>query len=106
MRNPDPVMLDGKDLPWVEKCEHLGHVFSQSLSMESDSRVARGSFMKRASDLREQLWFAHPVQKMQAIQYNGCAWNVQTRIAFDVPRETHKYVVEGILCDFLRKFLN
>ena len=48
VRNPDPVMLDGKDLPWVEKCEHLGHVFSQSLSMESDSRVARSSFMKRA----------------------------------------------------------
>ena len=58
---------------------------------------------------------------MQAIQYNCSdaygamiwdisadytesffkAWNVQTRMAFDVPRETHKYVVEDILCENL-----
>ena len=40
----DPVLLDGKELPWVEKCEHLGHVLHQSMSMEADFKRARGSF--------------------------------------------------------------
>ena len=34
---PLPVLLDGKQLPWVKKAEHLGHILHQNLSMESDS---------------------------------------------------------------------
>ena len=26
---PDPVKLDGKDLPWVENADHLGHTLPQ-----------------------------------------------------------------------------
>ena len=120
-RLPDPVLLDGKELPWVEKCEHLGHVLHQTLSMESDFSRTRGSFMARASDLRDQLGFADPWTKMQAINLNCCdaygsmlwdlqsdycqrffkAWNIQARLSFDVPRATHTYLVEGALCEGL-----
>ena len=79
VRNPDPVMLDGKDLPWVEKCEHLGHVFSQSLSMKSDPRVARSSFMKRA----ESQWSSRAVvvcspcseNASNPVQLLWCLWS-------------------------------
>ena len=56
---------------------------------------------------------------MQAIQLNCCdafgamlwkftssytesffkAWNIQARMAYGVPRETHTYLVEGVLCE-------
>ena len=48
-----PVVLEGKDLPWVMKVDHLGHILQQNLSMEADSMRARTSFMSRASDVRD-----------------------------------------------------
>ena len=47
---PPPVVFEGKDLPWVRKVDHLGHILQQNLSMEADSIRARTSFMSRASD--------------------------------------------------------
>ena len=118
VRYPAPVMLDGKALPWVERCDHLGHVLQQNLSMEADSRRARGSFMNRASDIRDNLWFSDGRQKMRAINLNCTdaygamlwqlgssysesfykAWNIQARLAFKVHRETHTYLVTDFFC--------
>jgi hypothetical protein len=39
---PDPVMLDGKILPWVKTAEHLGHTLHQVGSMDQDCKVRRG----------------------------------------------------------------
>ena len=115
MVNPKPVTLDGKNLPWVEKADHLGHVMHQSGSMIADSVRARGSFMSKASDIRDNLYFADPRQRVQAIQLYCCdgygsmlwdlrsnyaesyfkAWNIQVRLAWRVPQETHTYLVES-----------
>ena len=45
-----PVILDGKPLPWVDRVEHLGHIFQSNGSMEADACRARASFMSRADD--------------------------------------------------------
>ena len=115
---PPPIVLDGEELPWVSKVDHLGHVLQQSLSMEADANKVRGSFMSRSSDIRESLYFAHPEQRIQGIQLYCCdgfgsmlwdlgskyaesyfkAWNIQARLAWRVPRETHTNLVEGFLC--------
>ena len=60
------------DLPWVDKVDHLGHVLHQSLSSDSDAKRATGSFMRRASDVRDELFFAHPSVKMNAINLYCC----------------------------------
>ena len=111
-------MLDGEELPWVERVEHLGHTIQESLSMEGDAQRARACFMARASDVRDNLFFAHPQQKVQAIQlycsdaYGSMlweydrqysesffkAWNIQARLAWRVPLQTHTNIVENILC--------
>ena len=55
--------------------------------MEADGTRARASFMCRASDLRENLYFAHPEQKMQAIQlycsdaYGSMLWQLSSKYA-------------------------
>ena len=69
---PPPIQLDGESLPWVEKADHLGHVLHQSMSMECDATQSRAKFMSRASDLRDQLFFTHPDQRVHAIQLNCC----------------------------------
>ena len=77
--------MDDKELPWVMKLEHLGHTVTQSLSMEEDSSRARASFMTRASDIRDNLYFANPVQKVQGIHmfccdaYGSMLWDLSSK---------------------------
>ena len=74
--------------------------------------------MAKASDIRDNLWFSNPLQKMYAINLNCCsaygsmlwdlsseycerffkAWNIQARLAFGVPMMTHTYLIENVLC--------
>ena len=115
---PPAVMLDEKALPWVESADHLGHKLHQDLSMEMDANKVRGSFMSRANDVRDNLYFATAEQRMQAIQLYCCdaygsmlwelnmncaeryfkAWNIQARLAWNVPRDTHTNLVENYFC--------
>ena len=115
VRYPDPVQLDGKDLPWVESADHLGHTLHQMTSMEKDCQRARAKYINKTVEIREQLSFAKPQQIMQAIQvlstdaygsmlwdlgsaqaeqYFKC-WNTCVKLVYAVPRSTLTYFVEG-----------
>ena len=113
------IKLDGSSLPWVDRVDHLGHVLHQSLSLEADAKRATGSFMSRASDLRENLYFALPSQKMLAVNLYCCdgygsmlwdlsskateqffkSWNKQARLSWNVHRQAHTYIIEDYLCE-------
>ena len=67
VRYPDPVQLYGKDLPWVERADHLGHTLSQVTNMEQDGNRARGRFINNTVELREELRFAKSGQILQAV---------------------------------------
>ena len=69
---PVNISLDGKQLPWVDRIEHLGHILQQNGSMEADASRARASFMAKANDIRDNLYFASPEQRVQAIQLYCC----------------------------------
>ena len=112
---PAPVKLDGKDLPWVEHAEHLGHTLHQSVTMEMDSNRARAKFIDKTVDVRDQFAFAHPRQQLQMIQLLCCdgygsmlwelqstnaeqffkSWNTTVKLVWGVPRSTFTYLVEG-----------
>ena len=114
-----PIKLDDMDLPWVDEVEHLGHTLHKSMSMSYDARRAAGRFMSRASGVRDELYFAHPRQKMQAIELHCCdgygamlwdlssdaaqsyfkSWNKQARLCWNVDRKTHTNIVEDFLCE-------
>ena len=71
----------------METVDHLGHVIHQSLTMENDATRARASFMTRATDIREQFYFARPEQRVNAIQlyccdgYGSMLWDLQSQYA-------------------------
>ena len=112
---PDPVKLDGKDLPWVECADHLGHTLHQETNMDRDSRRARARFIDRTVEIREELFFAKPEQVMRAVQilstdsYGSMlwalnsagaesffkSWNTCVKLVYGVPRSTFTYLVEG-----------
>ena len=112
---PAPVILDGKELPWVEQADHLGHVLHQSVTMEKDCQRGRARFIDKTVDIREQFHFAHPSQVVQMAQVLCCdgygsmiwdlssnsseqyfkSWNTFVKLAWRVPSSTFTYLVEG-----------
>ena len=127
MRYPDPIQLYGKDLPWVESADHLGHRLHQLTNMEKDSQRARANFIDKTVQLREELSFANPAQTMKAVQALCCdaygsmlwdlgsgwaeqffkSWNTCVKLVYGVPRSTFTYLVEGYLAgEFTISFLD
>ena len=111
VKYPDPVQLDGKDLPWVEHADHLGHTLHQSVTMEMDSNRARAKFIQKTVDVREQFSFAQPKQQLQMVEILCCdgygsmlwelqsdkaeqffkTWNTAGKLIWGVPRSTYTY---------------
>ena len=117
VRYPQPVQLGGKDLPWVESADHLGHCVSQMTNMEKDCQRARAIFIRKSLEIREQFSFAKPENIMQAVQifcmyaYGSKLWDLSSQVAeqyfkswntcvklvHGLPRNTFTYLVEGFL---------
>ena len=112
---PEPLVLNGKPLPWVKTAEHLGHTLDQTVSMEKDCKRAKAKYISRSMDVRQQLSFASPEIVLKAIQVfssdlYGCmlwdlssdaaeslfkCWNTNVKLTFGIPRSTFTYLIEG-----------
>ena len=57
---PDAVKLDGKDLPWVEHADHLGHRLHQSVTMDMDCNRARAAFIDKTVEVRGKFLLCPP----------------------------------------------
>ena len=79
---PEPLTLCGKKLPWVERALHLGHVLTTNGTMEQDGREKLAEFIDNTVKVRETFSFAHPVEKITAIEkycssaYGSSLWNM------------------------------
>ena len=67
-QKPDPLMLNGKQLPWVESALHLGHVLHESGSMEKDIKAKRATFIGESTEVRETFGFASPSEVLRAVK--------------------------------------
>ena len=117
-----PVVLCGNELPWVPSCKHLGNTIVNTASADAgdirsqDIKIKRASFINKNNELIQEFHFAHPktINEVNLIKnshfYDSVlwnlsskwveklekAWNVATRRMFDLPRETHRYLVEPV----------
>ena len=64
---PEPLALDGKDLPWVESAHHLGHILHESGSMDQDLKVKRAAFIDESRKVREAFNFVSPCEVLRAV---------------------------------------
>ena len=114
---PAPLLLHGRELPWVKTGTHLGHELHQLCNMEHDAKCKRASFISNSTNVREMFSFAYPSQVLSAVNIYTChfygamlwdlfgetagqvyrAWNTCVKLAWDVPRRTHNYFVDNLL---------
>ena len=97
VKYPAPVQLYGKDLPWVEHAEHLGHNLHQSVTMDMDCHRARAKFIAKTVDTRENFSFAQPDQELKMVQvlccdgYGSMLWNLKGNAAEQLFKSWNTY---------------
>ena len=117
-----PVLLCGNELPWVSSCMHLGNTIVNTEKAEAgdirshDVKKKRACFIDKNNELIQEFYFAHPetineVNKIQNSHFYGSvlwrlaslnvqklekSWNISVRRMFDLPMNTHCYLVEPI----------
>ena len=110
------IILNGDKLPWVERAVHIGNTLHCSGRMDQDIREKRAVFINRCMELNQEFYIYPPLVKLRMCRlYNShftgsslwdftsdkfmqlCnSWNVNLRILFDLPRDTHSWLVEEI----------
>ena len=114
---PAKIILNGQGLPWVENATHLGHELHTTWSHDMDCRLRRFSYIGVTTELLGIFQYAHPIQKLTAIQTYACAlygsnlwdlygqaasqmftcWNVSVRDSWGLSRLTRTYIVDHLL---------
>ena len=117
LTRPVPLMLGGRELPWVSTAVHLGHELHESGKMNHDAKVKRAEFISKSVEVRETFGFASPVEVLQAqkvycssfygsmlwnLSGEGAtqvfnAWNTGVKLAWDCPRDTRTYLAQQVL---------
>ena len=111
------LQLYGRDLPWVKTASHLGHELIEQCNMEHDMKCKRADFISKSTEIREMFAFAQPHQILQATRTYCCSmygamtwalfsdkarqvynsWSTCVKLAWDLPRATHTYLVDNLL---------
>ena len=110
------VQLNGHSLPWVDRAVHIGNTLHVSGKMSQDLREKRATFIDRCMELNQEFFMYPPEVKVKMCNiYNShftgsplwdfdspyfsqlCnSWNVNMRIMYEIPRNTHCWMVEEL----------
>ena len=112
-----PVNLCNMPLPWVTSCKHLGNTINTGMDIrQKDVKNKRAAYISKNNDIIQEFHFAHPsttaqLNKIQNSHFYGSvlwnlssreveqlekSWNISVRRMFNLPRETHCYLIEPI----------
>ena len=117
LQKPVPLQLCGRELPWVDRADPLGHILHESGTLQLDIRAKRAAFISASVDIRDTFSFAHPLEQLQAVQkyctsmYGSNLWRLESdlaaqvhsawvtgvKLAWEVPRATRSYLVQEVL---------
>ena len=109
IRKPEPLLLSGESLPYVRQATHLGHEFTETGSMDVNTRMLRGAYIGKSLEVQEAFGFAAPTEVLGAVKlycgdlYGGMlsrmdsepvkqltnCWNTTVKDVWGVPRNTH-----------------
>ena len=115
---PLPTMkLCGNSLPWVDSGKHLGMTIETKIDgMKGDLKQKRAQYISRNNDILQEFSFSHSTTKMminaiynthlsgsclwdlfsrEAVQMES-TWNVSIRLMMNLPRETHRRLIEPL----------
>ena len=110
------ITLDGLQLPWVDKVQHLGITLESDCSMKTDIALKRGTFIGKINSILQEFHFAKEEVMVKLLNiyttsFYGSAlwdplstecdriyrgWNVAIRNVLNLNRMTHRYFVEPL----------
>jgi hypothetical protein len=111
------MYLCGNPLPWVFDGKHLGITISNKIDgMKTDIMVKRAEYINKNNEILQEFNFIHPDSKIKInsiykSHFTGSClwdlfskeavmventWNVSMRLMLDIPRETHRYLIEPL----------
>ena len=111
------MYLCGDPLPWVSSVKHLGITIENKINgLKKDILIKRANFINKNNEIIQEFHFSHPETKIKINNiYNShftgsClwnlfgresvmvenSWNVSMRLMLDLPRETHRYLIEPL----------
>ena len=114
-----PLPLYGVNLPFVERIDHLGHVFVSSSDMTADCNRSWASFCNRSVELRDALRDIHPREVSRSHNvycndwYGSVLWRLDapymariynshkstTKLIYDLPHNCHRFITEHLASD-------
>ena len=111
------MKLCGNSLPWVTSGKHLGVTIGNKIDgMKMDLKIKRADYINKNNDIHQEFGFSHPKTKIrinlvynthltgsclwdlfskEAVQMEN-TWNVSMRLMLDLPRETHRRLIEPL----------
>ena len=116
-RNLEKLKLGDDSLPWVTNGKHLGNNVENVINgLKKDMMIKRATYINRNNELSQEFFFAHPETKFKLnsiynLSFSGSplwnlfgkeaqmienSYNVSVRAMFDIPRNTHKNLIEAI----------
>ena len=111
------VTLAGNSLPWVKEGIHLGNQFETNYNgMRKDIITKRASFIGKNCELIQEFSYASPqtllkINSIYNLHFTGSpiwdlfspetiqlekTWNISIRKMFNLPLQTHRYLIEEI----------
>ena len=116
-RNLNNILLNGRELPWVNSSKHLGSRISHgNRRLKGDLTEKRAQYINKTNDLVQEFYFADARTKIKInnifnSHFYGSSlwdlfsweagrlektWNVSQRILLGIPRNTHRYFIEPL----------
>ena len=114
---PHPLVLYGNSLPFVKQHKHLGHMISNDESTIIDLDLKVNSMVGKFHSLRQHIGMQDPIVMLTLVNtylmslYGSNLWdltapeservdkewNTIVRTVFNLPIDTHRYIVENII---------
>ena len=115
---PAPLVLCGRDLPYVGQADHLGHVLTDKGDMEQDAAIKRARFIQSSVETRAMFQCAALEEVIKATKmycgsfYGSNLWDIAgdkakqvynalsttVKLARGCPQWTRTYIVQQLLC--------
>ena len=82
LTKPAPLILCGRELPFVKQADHLGNMLTEQGDMDHDAEIKRAKFIHSTVEIRETFKSAAPSEVLKALNvycssfYGSCLWDL------------------------------
>jgi hypothetical protein len=115
---PAPLILCGRELPFVKQADHLGNMLTEHGDMDHDAEIKRAKFINSSVEIRETFKSAAPSEVVKALKvYSSSfygsnlwdlggdkakqvytAWSTSVKLVWGLPQQTRTYFLQQMLC--------